>query len=307
MSLDTVNNLISLDDAKVALGQYKDVAQVVDVLCGADIGGAKYFLISSINDDYYVWFDVDDGSVDPAVADRTGIEVDVSDDDTALTIATALAVAMEAETDFSATRYGRTVRITNAAAGTVTEATAGDTGWTVTTQVEGHINDTTSDDLLNDLINQASWYLNGETHRELKSRSQTEYHDGTGGYELWLRHPPISTVTLYQDSDRAFAAATEISSDDYVVYEDMGKLWLTGDSFLYDRYVIKVTYTGGYSTIPYDLQRACRELVAQGYELLQHHAYSGERSNEAGVTNYRLDDLPNVKAAIRRYRKDYIL
>jgi len=310
MALDTVNSLISLEDAKLILGQDRDVAQIVDVKCGADSSSsldAVYFIISSIGVDYYVWIDIDDGSADPAVTGRTGIEVDISANDSAVTVATAVAAAVTAVAAFGAVRTGNTVRITNASAGPVTAAADGNTGWTITTQVSGTINDATYDEMLNDLINQASWFLNAETGRELKSRSQTEYYDGHGGYELYLNHPPISGVTLNQDSDRTYASTTEIASTDYVVYEDEGKLWLTGTSFLFDRQVIKVVYTGGYSTIPYDLQRACRELVAQGYELADHHAYSGERSNEAGVTNYRLDQLPNVTAAIKKYRKIQVL
>lgn len=45
---------------------------------------------------YYVWFDLDAGSADPAVAGRTGIEVDVTTGDSEADMATATAAAVEA-------------------------------------------------------------------------------------------------------------------------------------------------------------------------------------------------------------------
>ena len=306
MALDTVNGLISLEDAKLILGQTRSVAQIVDVTCEADTAGsldADSFIISSIGVDYYAWFDVDDGSVDPATAGRTGIEVDISANDSAVTVATALAAKIAALDAFGAVRTGNTIRITNAEAGPVTAAADTDTGWTIEEKVAGSLTYPNYEEVLTDLINQASWFLNGETRRELKTRTQTEYYDGPGGNELYLNQKPITGVTLYQDSDRTYAADTEIASTDFIIYEDEGKLYLTGTTFLNDRLTVKVVYTGGYVVIPHDLQRACRELVAQGFELLEHHAYSGERSNDAGVTDYRLDELPNVTAAIKRYRE----
>lgn len=45
---------------------------------------------------YYVWIDVDNSDVDPAPAGRTGIEVDISSDDTAAAVATAIKSALDA-------------------------------------------------------------------------------------------------------------------------------------------------------------------------------------------------------------------
>jgi hypothetical protein len=49
---------------------------------------------------YYVWFDLDAGSADPAVAGRTGIEVSIATGDSEATMATALAAAVEAVATF---------------------------------------------------------------------------------------------------------------------------------------------------------------------------------------------------------------
>lgn len=56
----------------------------------------KYVLFSSLDTDYYAWIDVNNTGVDPAVAGRTEIEVDVGASPTAAQIATALAAAVDA-------------------------------------------------------------------------------------------------------------------------------------------------------------------------------------------------------------------
>lgn len=60
----------------------------------ASIGGAEGL--------FYVWFDVDAASVDPAPAGRTGIEVDISTGDSATVVAAAMQAAVEANGNFRA-------------------------------------------------------------------------------------------------------------------------------------------------------------------------------------------------------------
>lgn len=63
----------------------------VDVPTSADFGTST---------EYYVWFDLDASSVDPAPAGKTGIEVDVVTGDTAALVAGKLQVVLEAHADF---------------------------------------------------------------------------------------------------------------------------------------------------------------------------------------------------------------
>jgi hypothetical protein len=120
------------------------VAEVTKVTAVADSGGslsAKYFTLNSANDatSYYVWIDVDAGSVDPAPAGGlTGIEVDISSGDSADDVATAIASAVGGNADFGASASGADVTITNAATGPATDAADVDAGFTVCTTVDGH-------------------------------------------------------------------------------------------------------------------------------------------------------------------------
>jgi hypothetical protein len=68
------------------------VCDAVSTIANAGGVPADYLLISSTTVDYYIWFNVTDGSVvDPAVAARTGIQVDVLLADTAQQVSDKIA------------------------------------------------------------------------------------------------------------------------------------------------------------------------------------------------------------------------
>ena len=74
--------------------------QQLQITCVADVSGSlsgKYFLMRAPDGSkYYVWIDVDNGSSDPNLSGYTGIEVDISANDTANTVAAAVDTAIEA-------------------------------------------------------------------------------------------------------------------------------------------------------------------------------------------------------------------
>jgi hypothetical protein len=116
------------------------VAQVVEITAVADVAGSldsTHFLISSPSTDYYVWLNVDAGGTDPEVAGRTGIEVAISEGDSAADVATAVAAALDAESDFSAGAVGALITATCAAEGAASAPGAGDSGFTVSLETAG--------------------------------------------------------------------------------------------------------------------------------------------------------------------------
>lgn len=103
------------------------------------VGNAEYFLVSTLQTDYYVWYDVDSGATDPAVASRTGIEVDISAGDSAATVATNTVTAITAfdfgtDPGFTAATVSDLLTITNIQNGNVTNAStpSNTTGFTIT-------------------------------------------------------------------------------------------------------------------------------------------------------------------------------
>lgn len=117
----------------------------------------------------------------------------------------------------------------------------------------------------------------------------TEFHQGNGQQRLWLRRRNITAVaSVYIWSDLQTVASmdsvlpgalvaetvyrTSDNDEQGVLYRAGGwpiaaGVWgdLTGQPNLSQRAEnIRVVYSGGYSTIPYDLQQACiRECAAQ--------------------------------------------
>lgn len=135
---------IDLGDLGITVGI--PAAEVTDVTTVADVAGSlssTFFTLDTITTKYYVWYDVDNGNADPAPAGRTSIEVDISANDTANTVASNTQAAVNAVTDFSATVLTNVVTITHAALGTVENARDGSpaTGFTfaVTTQGDGTV------------------------------------------------------------------------------------------------------------------------------------------------------------------------
>jgi len=85
-------------------------------LAVADQDGT-YFLFQVMGSggasDHYAWFDLNDGSTDPAVSGRTGHEIDVATGDTDEDIAVAAATVLNAIADLTVTIVGTVVTVTN--------------------------------------------------------------------------------------------------------------------------------------------------------------------------------------------------
>ena len=110
--------------------------EVTTVLCVADSSSSlsgKYFTISGMGsdfeqNDYHVWIDVGSASTEPSGLSSTGVEVNISADASAATVATAVNSALDALADFGSSRDTATLTVTNAVRGSVTDAANVDAG-----------------------------------------------------------------------------------------------------------------------------------------------------------------------------------
>lgn len=165
--------------------------------------------------------------------------------------------------------------------------------------------DTSEDNVLTDLINEVSWSFNRECNRLFLTRSVTEYFGG-GGRVLWLRNPPVSGVTIYQDTERSFGSTTEVDSDTYDV-DSNGRVELITGVFLEGPRIIKATYSGGYadSSLPLDLRTAAKVRLARLYWLQRTSSFGTDSrsDDQGGQTGYRHEPLPIEMAAINKYRR----
>ncbi len=103
------------------------VADVSNSLAG------KYFLLNSANAGvaYYVWFKVSGTGTDPALAGKTGVEVDIATNATAATVGAAITTAVDLLAEFAASGT-TTVTVTNSASGPFTAITDGTLATTFT-------------------------------------------------------------------------------------------------------------------------------------------------------------------------------
>lgn len=123
--------------------------------------------------------------------------------------------------------------------------------------------DSSKNNLIIRKINAATELIEGYCDRRFKSTSYVdEVYDGSGTDQLLLRNRPISAVTLkVRNTSLNDPDFTTIPTDEYFVNANAGVL--DGLSSFYgraDRWA--VTYTGGYTTIPSDLQEACATLAS---------------------------------------------
>lgn len=103
----------------------------------ANLGG-KYFTLYDDVGPVRVWFDVDNLSTAPA-APMGGrlLEIDISANDSAVSVATSLQTVVHADSKFDATRTNNEVTVTSALVGTRTDSTDFNSGFTITTLTQG--------------------------------------------------------------------------------------------------------------------------------------------------------------------------
>lgn len=129
------NSTFLLSAADVSWGRRERTCLTVGV--AATALDAKYFTIGApvsaggAETEYYVWFDLDAGSVDPAPAGKTAIEVDVVTGDDAAAVALKLQTALEAHAAFRAKLDGGLVVVDTEFIGKVTATADVDTTFTV--------------------------------------------------------------------------------------------------------------------------------------------------------------------------------
>jgi len=120
--------------------------------------------------------------------------------------------------------------------------------------------DTARTFMVKQCINGASWFCNSFTKRKLLSRANVEYYNGGGQKTIMLNNYPCTTLTsVYDDLDRAYGATTLIDLSDLAIMPTdlLYMIVYDGGAFLNGVKNVKITYTAGYLTVPWDLQQAC--------------------------------------------------
>jgi hypothetical protein len=128
---------------------------------------------------------------------------------------------------------------------------------------------TNDDNLIQGLINACSTAIENYCRRSFKTQIYSEYYDGTGTKSINLKNYPVTAVSAVAIDGVTVANTSYICKTDQGVLVRkaapipglrIGANWPIGD------WNIKVDYTGGYATIPADVELACKMFVAAVYK-----------------------------------------
>jgi hypothetical protein len=172
-------------------------------------------------------------------------------------------------------------------------------------------NDTSQDTLLTTLIGQVSTAIENYLGRLILQNTYTEFPRAGNHDALLLRNRPITTITSvfldygghYGDAIGAFPPSTElIEGNDFALLRDQPDgsslsgmlIYLNGvwprpivrsygllTPFYYDaRGLIKVIYTGGYVTVPPDIELATNMMIAGIWQMAPYGRWLTSESYE---------------------------
>jgi len=148
---------------------------------------------------------------------------------------------------------------------------------------------TTDDDLLDDLLAQASSLIEELCGRSFEGGSFTEDHPG-GGRIAFLKNYPVTAVTEVKvDSTRQFGSTTVLNENEYYVHLETGLVESLGRPFVSPRPgwavkpyefpgTVRVTYSAPTSSVPPAVQRATVELVGHWYRQTKTHVATDQQN-----------------------------
>lgn len=124
----------TIPDEVVGVSQVTDIQAIADVSASLN---STYFYIDTPEHEYYAWINVSSTGTDPAIDGRTGVEIDINQDDIADDVANAIYTALGALADMTAEVVGDTVTVTNSSSGVVEDAVDYSTGFTISVITSG--------------------------------------------------------------------------------------------------------------------------------------------------------------------------
>lgn len=163
------------------------------------------------------------------------------------------------------------------------------------------ITSTASDSALNLLIEAASVAVESYLSRSLLSANVTEIQNGNGTELLWLRNFPVTAVNSVKVNGKVVPITTDFYTSG-VRYTDSVLIY-QGGIFPKGYSNIEVNYTGGYLTLPMDIQRAVAEIAGLGLKQREHLDVSSK--SLAGETiSYVMTSMPkSTKEVLESYRQ----
>lgn len=158
---------------------------------------------------------------------------------------------------------------------------------------------TGNDAFLTNLIARASAFIKTVTHRCIEATSLTEYHDGPGDDRIRLRDwPVISVASVHESADQVWDSTTLIPSTDYLLDARLGRIIRkSGVIFARHPLSVRVIYTGGYATVPADIEMACLELCVAKWRRRSNEGVQSKNLPDGSIVMFSASD---ISADLRR-------
>lgn len=159
----------------------------------------RYFTISSPGTDYYVWFNVSNGSSDPGISGMTGIEVAVGSAFNAALIAQAVKDTLDGHADFTATNINESAYVETVAPGDITDATTGNIpGMSVNVSRQGRASSNHSGDTGVADVDVVIDLLEDEAGLSIAQKTVTQLEAAAPGEFIFTPDPPTTPVVTIQ-------------------------------------------------------------------------------------------------------------
>lgn len=167
--------------------------------------------------------------------------------------------------------------------------------------------ETSQDSLVEFFINASSEMIERETDRKLKAQSIVDTVHGRSSNIVLLSQWPVNSITeLRIDNSSIFVDAnTLIDASEYRIGDDKNSLVLLSRTFTKGYNNVRITFNGGYSTIPSDLEHACLWMVFF-YHKIRISEDIGRQSKSKGdeSTSLTQEAPADVKNTIARYKRN---
>ncbi len=163
------------------------------------------------------------------------------------------------------------------------------------------ITDTSQDTLLTDLLTYVSSEIEALCNRGIEQTTDTEYFDG-GSKLIRLHNFPISSVSAleYNAGSESSPAWTAVDRDDYHIDTAAGIITHVS-GFPGGTQGLRVKYTGGYATVPSNLEQLAYQMASEEYRRRKSYGVKSESIGAARI-DWSKELTAAQRAVIGRYK-----
>jgi len=160
------------------------------------------------------------------------------------------------------------------------------------------------DSIIESLIDEVSKLFETYCDRIFGSAEYTEYFDGGGRSWVRPKNYPITAVSgIWDDFEWGWDAEDLIDSSYYRVATDGMFIILKNLTFVDAEQNVKVVYTAGYSTIPFDLRGACIDEVMRLYKSRTSRHLNSYANTDGETFVYDFSAFSeNTRMILKRYK-----